>query len=438
MLQVDAGDMLWTRPKVNERERPQREAKAKLLFAASALLGVDALGVGDGDMAFGLDFIEAGAKEHDLPYVSANLARVGGELVFPATRVVERAGMKIGLTSVLLDTHSFKDVELLPVDESLRSALTHLRDSEQVDLVVVLSGLGQDGDKEMVKRVAGIDVVFGSHTRKFQTDPLIIGSTAIFEAGSRSKYVGEVEFEFRAGKSGWSNEAGRASALRRQEQLQTQLDRYDEQIASAPDESARGRVERMRGMSQRRYDAIYVPPADDGTTHVITGKKVPMGKDLADHAEMKGLVDATLETLGDAPASHGRETSRREYGSYVFASGCLACHRDQYTDWKATGHARAYRTLVTEKRQFDDDCWSCHVTGAKKPGGPAGPKEIGPMRNVQCEACHGPGKEHSSNPTGVDMKKSPGEALCLECHTEEQTEGSFVYSEYLPKVDHVD
>jgi hypothetical protein len=36
------------------------------------------------------------------------------------------------------------------------------------------------------------------------------------------------------------------------------------------------------------------------------------------------------------------------------------------------------------------------------------------------------------------MVKSPSEAVCVTCHTMEQTEGRFVYDTYLPKVDHKD
>jgi hypothetical protein len=433
--------MLWSRPKVSEKERPQRELKATLLLAASAQLGVDALGVGDGDLAFGLDFLVDGAKEHCLPYVSANLANPAGELIFPPVRRVERGGMTFGITSVLLDTHQLDGTTILPVNPAVAGAVAELQGT--VDFVVVLSGLGLKEDEKLAEAVPGIDLIFGSHTRKMQVDPIIVGSTAIFQAGSRGKYLGEVTLEIREGGVGWSNEEGRERALRRLSQIEEQLRRYDRQIEQSEDPRSKDRLTRLRKVTQGRYDDIRVPPEDDGSTHVITGRSVPMGKDLEDEPEMKKLVDATLDQLGEVGGGddghgHGHRSETRTYGDYVGSSTCLACHREQYTDWKTTGHARAYKTLVVEKRQFDNDCWSCHVTGANKPGGPEHAKEVGSMRNVQCEACHGAGRQHASNPTSVDMVKTPVEAKCLECHTEEQTEGRFVYADYLPRVDHVD
>lgn len=436
MLQFDAGDMLWGRASVTARERPQREIKADLLLAANQLLGVDALGPSDGDLAFGLDFLVEGARKYDLPYVSANLARTGGELVFPATRVIEHQGRRIGVTSLMPMSHPFAGVELLPHKESLEGAVASLRE-QGVELIVLLSGAGLDETRALVEVVEGVDIVLCSHTRKHQTDPVIVGRTAIFEAGSRGKHLGKVDIEFREGGVGWSNEEGRERALRSLESVKRQLDRYDEQLAAATDVQATRRLERLRRMTQQRYDGIFVPPEDDGTTHTIRGSQAPMDKGLGDEPAMKALVDAALAKLGDAPAAAGSGEARKEYGDFVGASTCLACHKEQYTDWKQTGHARAYKALVADQRQFDDDCWSCHVTGAGAEGGPAGPKEVGPMRNVQCESCHGPGRAHSTNPEKVDMQPGNDEKLCLACHTEEQTEGSFVLDEYLPKVAHV-
>jgi DnaJ-class molecular chaperone len=93
--------------------------------------------------------------------------------------------------------------------------------------------------------------------------------------------------------------------------------------------------------------------------------------------------------------------------------------------------------LVKERRHFDLDCWSCHVTGANLKGGPSGPYDVGPMRNVQCESCHGAGRQHVADPK-VDMVRVPSEEHCKSCHSDEQTEGRFEYNSYLPRVDHVD
>ncbi|HCP47083.1 MAG TPA: hypothetical protein DIU15_13640 [Deltaproteobacteria bacterium] len=457
--------MLWARASVEEPEEAQRKLKAELLLDGSALLDMTALGVGDGELAFGVDFLVREVQQRKLPYVSANLANEQGKLLFPAFRVVESSGLRIGITSVLSDKFSFPDAQVLPVSQSLRDALAVLKDKEKVELVVLLSHLGLPEDKALAKQFPSIDLIFGGHSRSHQEEPLLVGTTAIMQAGSRGKHLGEVTIELREGAVGWFDpEAGERSA-RQRKRFELQLKRFEQQLENmAPDDAqGRARLERVRGFTEKKLADLAVVPEQVGISNLLRSRKVAMDRKIADHAPMQALVDAALEKMGpDAHSSsghdhhghdhhghahhdhgvhgagrpHAAKKTTREYGDFVGAKICMACHRAIYDDWMTTRHAHAYGTLVADKRHFDLDCWSCHVTGAGKPGGPSGPYDVGTMRNVQCEACHGPGRKHIADPTAVDMVRNPGEAHCKSCHSDEQTDSRFVYEEYLPKVDH--
>jgi hypothetical protein len=248
------------------------------------------------------------------------------------------------------------------------------------------------------------------------------------------KKLGQLEVDFREGGAGWSSEGARERAIRRSDELQRQLDRYSAQIAEAEDEDARDRLRRIRLLTQRRYDDVVIPPEDDGRAHKMVAKHIPMGPSLREQEAMAALVGSRLESLGTATVG-GRPASLQQ-GDWVGGSQCIACHREHFAEWKKGGHAKAYRTLVRERRQFDLQCWSCHVTGAGKAGGPATPQQVGYLRDVQCEACHGPGRRHVADPEGGHLVRATSEHVCLECHTAEQTEGRFVYEEYLREVDH--
>ncbi len=449
--------MLWARQALPEREKEQRLLKAELLLDGAALLGLDALGPGDGDLAFGLDFLLEAAERRSLPYVSANLARRDGALVFAQRRVVERAGLKLGITSVLSDQLHVPRGSVLPVVPALRDAVAALRNEDRVDLVIVLSHLGLSVDRTIAADIEGIDLIFGGHSRSHQEDPLIVGKTAIFQAGSRGKSLGQVGVTLREGARGWLDPAaGRRVAAQRQ-QLQSQLVDYRAQLArlDPENEHKRARLEQVVEFSERRLAALPDPAQTEPSEsrNLLTGEKVPLNRKITDHPEMQALVDAALERLGPQAAGHDHAghahgghdhagkggsppRTARKYGDYVGQDACKSCHAAQYKDWQTTGHAHAYSTLVKERRHFDLDCWSCHVTGAKAPGGPVGPYDVGPLRNVQCEACHGPGRAHVSNPA-ADMKRVPDEAHCKSCHSDEQTEGRFDYQSYLQRVDHL-
>ena len=451
--------MLWKSSAVASQDLEQRKQKANLLFAAMAQLGVDALTVGEGDLAFGVDFVTEGAKKHALPYVSANLKTAAGVPLFPDALIVEKGGLKIGITGATSSRYAGLGVQALPVADSVRSVVERLRTEDKVDLVVLLSHQGLEEDRKLAEAVPGIDVIFSAHDRRMQFDPLVVGDTAIFEAGSRGKHLGQVQLRLQPGRKGWADEAGRKKAQARKVDLEGRLARYKEQESAGDDERSHRRAKAAVQRIERQLETLVIPPGDDGTRNEASGKQVPMGRDIADEPKMAALVLATLDELGETVGTggghdghdhsghdhsghdhsghdHAAHSPKKPAGPYVGVAVCMACHAAEYADWSATSHAHAWKTLVGERRHFDQDCWSCHVTAAEKPGGPQHPKEVGSLGNVQCEACHGPGQKHVSNPKAVDMVKSPGEALCLTCHTEEMTEGRFVYKDYLPKVDH--
>ena len=439
-------------------EKDQRQLKASLLLDAMGDLKLDALTPGDGDFVFGVDFLVDGATQHGLPYVSANLKRTSGELLFPASRVVERRGLKIGITGVTGQKLTPKGLVSGSVKDALQPVVNSLRENG-VDLVVVLSHQGIPETEALLGEVSGVDLVFAAHDRSFQIEPVVAGSAAIFQAGSRGKYLGEIDVQLLEGHSGWSNEAGRKKVLRRKATLERQLARYQQQLQDNPDERSQARAERALAQVERQLGLLVVPPPADGKQHIVSGKKVAMDRNVADEPAMAKKVEAVLEQLGDSldphaghnhghaghnhgPGGHGksaaahRQSMTPSNGPYVGAQICAGCHPSEYADWSKSAHAKAYATLVADKRQFDQDCWSCHVTGAGQPGGPAHPKAVGMLRNVQCESCHGPGRKHIGNPAAFDMRKEVPEKLCVTCHDKEQTEGRFVYDTYLPKIDH--
>jgi hypothetical protein len=65
------------------------------------------------------------------------------------------------------------------------------------------------------------------------------------------------------------------------------------------------------------------------------------------------------------------------------------------------------------------DCGGCHTTGYSSLGNQDNlPGIVGTWAEpgVQCEACHGPGGNHVSNPQNVDMRIERDSEACTECH----------------------
>ncbi len=74
------------------------------------------------------------------------------------------------------------------------------------------------------------------------------------------------------------------------------------------------------------------------------------------------------------------------------------------------------------------DCGACHTTGYSPNGNQDNlPGLVGTwaQEGVRCEACHGPGGLHITNPTGFSMRVDRDAARCKECHTRGGTERIF-------------
>ncbi len=103
---------------------------------------------------------------------------------------------------------------------------------------------------------------------------------------------------------------------------------------------------------------------------------------------------------------------------YVGSQSCQLCHPAFSACWTKTRHAGAMESLSAMSRQNDPSCLYCHVTGLEKkpPQDLTMAKSKMFMPGVQCEACHGPGKNHSQDPQSFSML-SINESTCTRCHT---------------------
>lgn len=117
--------------------------------------------------------------------------------------------------------------------------------------------------------------------------------------------------------------------------------------------------------------------------------------------------------------------------SFVGNQACAGCHAEAFAIWKKTKHAHAMETLETAGKQCDLGCIGCHSVGFGKPGGFCKPLEVGALRDVGCESCHGAGSLHAAGKGTI--QRIPGEATCQGCHTPDHSD-LFVYDKYLPQI----
>lgn len=106
---------------------------------------------------------------------------------------------------------------------------------------------------------------------------------------------------------------------------------------------------------------------------------------------------------------------------YMGSENCRICHEHKYNyeKWSQKAHAHAYQTLVNVGSQHDPECVICHVVGMEYESGFVSEYETPHLKNVGCEACHGPASEHIKN---LGETKTPELELdCTRCHTQENS-----------------
>ncbi len=118
---------------------------------------------------------------------------------------------------------------------------------------------------------------------------------------------------------------------------------------------------------------------------------------------------------------------------YFGVSKCVECHQPFAESWGKTRHANAFQSLERAGKSNDPECLICHTVGFGEKGGFYNIKSTAGLADVQCEACHGPGRDHL-----LDFSKPMqpvAEALCLKCHTKSASP-DFNYPVYLEKIRH--
>ena len=187
-------------------------------------------------------------------------------------------------------------------------------------------------------------------------------------------------------------------------------------------------------VAEAEADLAAARASDGALSHLFLNKLVELEASIGEDDAVLAELEALTLAIDSMPAQVASSPPR--IGPYVGAESCRGCHTDAYTQWKTTPHAAAYTSLEKERKQLDNSCFGCHVTGAFHPEGPQYANEVGHLKNVGCESCHGPGKEHVAGPKAGQMTAEPREASCVQCHDGVQDNGDFDLETYWAKVVH--
>jgi 5'-nucleotidase / UDP-sugar diphosphatase len=208
VLVVDSG-LLFT----DARALPlsgQEPANARLISRVYKRMGVAAVNVGDLDLMQGLPFLRLEASR-GLPLISANLIDPSGKPIFPSYVIIKVDKMRVAFFGLLspdinpaIRKAAGKDLIIEDPTATARNLVNRLR--SQADIVVLLSDLGLEKDRELLKAVPGIHFILGGHEGQFVQSPIWENNTPILQSYKKGMYAGKLQLFIENGSTPFREE----------------------------------------------------------------------------------------------------------------------------------------------------------------------------------------------------------------------------------------
>lgn len=179
---------------------PAVASRGEALIPAVNALGLDAMTT-HWEFAWGPAHFRALAAKLAHPVLAINCYEKGtGSRPFPASIVVDRAGLRIGVIGIAatiidksMPPHFSEGLRFTEGVDELPPEIERLRRDERVDLIVVLSHLGFPQDCKLAQTVTGIDVVLSGHTHNRLEEPVRLGETIIIQSGCHGSFIGRLD-----------------------------------------------------------------------------------------------------------------------------------------------------------------------------------------------------------------------------------------------------
>ena len=204
VLVLDAGDMFQGLPIANLE-------KGQSIVSVVNQVGYDAMVPGNHEFDFGSDNLLELRDKINFPMLSANSVTASGEEVFKPYIVKEFDGVKVGVFGLTTPetyykTHpnNVKGYEFNEIVASAQKAVKALKETEKVDVVVMVSHLGLDeGDLTsdvVAEQVEGIDLIVDGHSHSNLPEGREVNGTLIVSTGEYFTNIGRVDLTITNGK----------------------------------------------------------------------------------------------------------------------------------------------------------------------------------------------------------------------------------------------
>ncbi len=401
-LYLDAGN-LFTDDRFHNDQMPSDVlAKNRWVMKAYGDFHHDAANISYSDLPYLTELLKKEGFDdrlQELPFlkklVSANVKPVNDSLSTPTPYLIREIALKrsspgkrlrIGITGLTeprptgpnLTESTYGGFQIEDPFEAAKRILPELK--QKADIVIVLAYMPQVMAQRLASENAEIDTIIGARMLNSIEEPQHFNRATITYAYNQTKYIGELRYYLKGDAA-----------------IENQITRFPGLESEIPDD----------------------PAAVDAVTSA--------------HEEFTNLQNQDAKSVSQAPQTG--VLANVNNSPFIGAETCKACHLEEYDIWEKSRHAHAMATLERKQQQFDNECVGCHVVGFQK-GGFQTLVTTPQFKDVQCEACHGPGKAHSESPAkGYGFMPTP--AGCVQCHTQPNSP-DFAFDTYWAQIKHGD
>lgn len=442
---VDAGNLLFPTKDLNEVTKEQHVYKARLLARAYRSLGAIAINLAESDLEGGVGLLKELQQEGAVPLVSANvrpLPDAGPNVARSFLRTI--GDVKLGITGVatpeLIAKH--KGVTVIEYAPALRAEVKALR-KRGAEVVVVLAHTGALGARELAKAVPDIDVIFrapGTPIEREPSPPSQVGGVIIAEAGSQGQRIGKMTLALgpQPAKHPLFLDNANQRIAKRRNLLERKIKAYRMEADAWSVDPKKAEVVKAKRAQIKSLEAELAqpaPPAKPPERPHVRIELVRLDDSVGEDAQMSALLKGYYAKLQRMNLEKGDPAKCAPKGpTFVGTAKCAECHEEAFAFWKKTKHAVAWKTLEDQNKHYDLTCVGCHTVGYQKPGGFCRIKDVGALKDVGCENCHGAGSVHAEDkdPDSIQLK-APESTCANECHVPEHSD-AFVYPKYLREI----
>lgn len=428
----DGGSTLWPKPPIDQARRPQEKLEADLVASLLPRLRLAAAGLGPTDLEEGVAAVRPARQ-------AANVTGAHVE----APKIVDLGGVRVGVFGVV-DPALVKGAGA--AEDAARGAIRSLRE-KGAQVVVALAHMPRAKARKLAREAPGADIVLvGADVPELGAPLEQVGGSFLVTPGSKGQVVARLDVHVDAGGGALVDAIGPERAeseiarlSERIARIEADLAKWEKDPAADPAFMKTSREERDRLARERAaLEASPLRKPDKGSWFTL--RMIPVKKRLPCAADVLAAKKDLDRKIGETNLALSRDEKAPPVpdgkAGYVGTEECVYCHKEAVEFWRGTRHAQAWETLESANKHLNRDCVSCHVTGWMEPGG-ATLVANEPLRDVQCEVCHGPGSLHVE----ADGKEKPGSMvlaperdLCAtKCHTPEHSD-TFEWEAYMRDV----